>query len=501
MARQLSMGQINSILTLHQAGRSNRQIANLLGIHRETVAKHLAAAEVPAKPDPRVHPGPVSACEPFREQILAKLEQGLSGQRIYQDLCEESAFSGSYSSVRRFVAALREVRELPVRRIESPPGEEAQIDFGTAAWVTPDGGKRKRPWALRVVLSHSRKGYTEAVWRQTTEAFIGCLENAFAHFGGVPKQLVIDNLKAAVSRADWYDPEIHPKLQSFARHYGTVFMPTKPYTPQHKGKVENGVKYVKRNALAGRTFTSLLQQNDFLLDWETRIADTRIHGTTKQQVAKRFEESERPALIPLPSDRFPFFHESRRAVHRDGHIEVDKAYYSVPPEYLGRRLWVRWDAKLVRVFNDRWEQIAMHSKSQPGAFSTAAQHIPREKVSSVERGADVLLRQIETIGPRTRDWSRAMVQARGVEGIRVLVGLRALAAKHTTAAMEQACQTALSYGAYRLRTLRQLLQRQAPPQQEFEFIEEHPVIRPLSDYSLDSLLEFRKDRHDERQSH
>src|SRR5690606_40499771 len=123
------------------------------------------------------------------------------------------------------------------------PGEEAQVDFGTAAPVIDQAGKKRRPWMFRIVLSHSRKGYSEAVWHQSTDNFMAALENAFNHFGGVPKRLVIDNLKAAVKQADWYDPEIHPKLQSFAAHYGTAFVPTKPYTPEHKGKVESGVKY------------------------------------------------------------------------------------------------------------------------------------------------------------------------------------------------------------------------------------------------------------------
>jgi transposase len=493
MAKQLSMGQINSIVTLHRSGHSNRKIARLLEVHRETVAKYLAQTE-PAKPDLRVPPGPTSACEPYREMILRKLEQGLSGQRIYQDLRDEEGFAASYSSVRRFVIGLRRTRQLPVRRIETPAGEEAQVDFGSGAWVVDAQGKRRRPWIFRVVLSHSRKAYSEAVWKQSTESFIACLENALAHFGGVPKRLVIDNLKAAVARADWYDPEVHPKLQSFAAHYGTSFLPTKPYTPQHKGKVESGVKYVKRNALQGRSFTSLAEQNAWLLDWETRVADQRIHGTTKRQVAKLFEESERAALLPLPRERFAFFHEARRSVYRDGYVEVDKAFYSAPPEYVGRRLWVRWDARLVRVFNDRWEQVAVHAKAEPGRFRTSAKHIPKEKVSAVERGADALLRQVAAIGPHARDWARAVVQARGVEALRVLVGLKALAAKHQVAALEHACQTALRYSAYRLRTIRQLLARQASRQEEFDFIEEHPVIRPLSNYSLDSLLQFRRER-------
>ncbi len=107
------------------------------------------------------------------------------------------------------------------------------------------------------MLSHSRKGYAEAVHRQTTDDFLRCLENAFAHFGGVPRTLVIDNLRAAVKRADWFDPELCPKVRSFAEHYGIAILPTKPYTPRHKGKIERGIGYVKGNALKGRTFASL----------------------------------------------------------------------------------------------------------------------------------------------------------------------------------------------------------------------------------------------------
>ena len=496
MAKQLGMGQINSILTLHNSGHSNRKIAAILGINRETVARYLRDAQAnPAKLDHRVQPGPTSSCEPFREQILCKLEQGLNGQRIYQDLRGEAGFDGSYSSVRRFIVGLRQNCKLPVRRIETEAGQEAQVDFGTGAWVQGDTGKRRRPWVFRIVLSCSRKAYSEAVWRQSTDSFLNCLENAFVHFGGVPKQLVIDNLKAAVKRADWYDPELHPKIQSFAVHYGTVFLPTKPYTPEHKGKVEGGVKYVKQNALAGRTFRSLMAQNDFLLDWESRIADTRIHGTTKKQVGKLFLETERDQLLPLASDRFPSFEEGRRSIHRDGYAEIDKAYYSAPSEYVGRRVWARWDSRLVRLYNDRWEQIALHAKVEAGKFQTAPQHIPKEKVSSVERGTDALLRQIESIGPHSRDWGRAIVQARGVEAVRTLIGLKALVSKHEIDALEQACKIALSHGAYRLRTIRQLVTRVSDGQQEFDFIDEHPVIRPLSDYSLESLLEFRKERN------
>jgi len=534
MANRLTMAEIDRILTLHITEHSNREIADLLGINRETVGKYVtrakaenqpnaptgteassgglitAAQNQPAQPSVGAPPtcsngtspsGPRSECEPFREFILAKVEQGFQAKRIHQDLVEDHGESTpSYYSVRRFIARLMRKTPLPFRRMETDPGEEAQVDFGTGAPIRMDDGKVRRPWVFRIVLSYSRKSYSEAVWRQSTESFITCLENAFRHFGGCPKRLVIDNLKAAVARADWYDPEIHPRLQSFARHYGTVILPTKPYTPRHKGKVESGVKYVKRNALKGRIFTSLAEENQFLMNWETQVADQRIHGTTKQQVETLFQ-AERRALLALPAERFPFFHEARRAVHRDGHLEVDKAYYSAPPEYVGHRLWVRWDARLVRVFNDRWQQVAVHAKAEPGRFRTAAEHIPKEKVSAVERGTDALLRQVAAVGPNTRQWAEATTQARGVEAVRVLVGLKHLAGKHSSDDLEEACRVALTHGAYRLRTIRQLLKRQGPEQRQFEFLQSHPIIRPLSDYSLASLLQFRRERkRDERET-
>lgn len=435
-----------------------------------------AAADVPRA-------GRRSTCENFHEIIQAKFEQGLSAQRIFQDLTSDHAARIGYDSVKRFVRRLREKTPLPFRRMECAAGEEAQVDFGTGAPLLDADGKRRRTHVFRVVLSHSRKGYSEVTRRQTSEDFFRALENAFAHFGGVPRTLVIDNLKAAVAHPDWFDPELTPKVQSFCQHYGTVILPTKPRTPRHKGKIEAGVKYVQSNALAGRTFASLEEQNRFLLDWETSIADRRIHGTTKRQVLKVFEEAERPALLPLPLERFACFHEARRKANRDGHVEVAKAYYSVPPEYLGREVWVRWDARLVRVFNHRWEQVAIHVRSEPGRFNTNGAHVPAEKISGLERGVAYLLNKVGALGPQAHQWAQAVVVARGVQGTRVLQGLLTLTKKHSAETLAKACETALSHGCFHLRTVRRLLDHQADKQQPLDFLDEHPIIRPLDDYA------------------
>ena len=474
-------------------------------IGSEALARHEAGSK-PASAPPGSHEAVVRAVEatlaagsslgprgnasnawPWREVILQKLDQGLHAQRIYQDLADPKqgyGYDGSYYSIRRLVAKLTGGGELPVRRMECLPGMEAQVDFGKGAPIVGPEGKRKTSWVFRIVLSHSRKGYSEAVFRQTTDEFLRCLENAFAHFGGVPKTLVIDNLKAAVSRADWFDPELCPKVRSFAEHYGIAILPTKPYTPRHKGKVENGVKYVKNNALKGLTFHSLAEENRHLMQWESTIADTRIHGTTRRQVIKVFEAVERPALLALPAGRFELFGEALRSVHRDGHVQVKGAYYSLPPEYLGQEVWARWDGRLVRLFDQRMRPIAVHAQKAPGQFATQSAHILPEKINSIERGTTWLLDRIAGIGPQAQGWAQAMLVRRGIEGVRVLQGLLSLRHKHGRSAVEHACQVALGHGAFHLRSLRQLIVRQTPPciQQNFAFASQHEIIRPVADY-------------------
>jgi transposase len=541
MANLLKLAMVNAIVNLHRRGWSQRRIADELGIGRETVARYIRLAEEVPKPaiapigsgaecegpKPAIAPigsgaeceGPKPAiapigsedteevagattarlglavgtegethgrrsnCAPWRTVIQEKRELGLSAQRIYQDLVAEHGFCGSYYSVRRLVRRLEPVHALPFRRLEREPGEEAQVDFGTGAPIIEPNGKRKKTYVFRIVLSFSRKAYSEVVYRQTTDDFLRCLESAFRHFGGAPRCLVLDNLRAAVSKPDWFDPEINPKVRSFGDYYGVAFWPTRPYTPRHKGKVEKGIDYVQENALKGRTFASLEEQNCFLSGWEATVADTRLHGTTRKQVSTLFTEVERPALLPLPAAPFPAFNEVRRSVHGDGHVEVARAYYSVPPEYLAREVWVRCDARIVRIFNLRMEQIIVHPRQEPGRFSTQPAHIASEKISGVERGSAWLLARVRRLGPHSVGWAEAMLQARGVEGVRVLQGLLSLAGKHPVAAIERACEIAASYGAYHLRTIRALIAREAPKQESMPFLSEHPMIRPLSDYS------------------
>jgi hypothetical protein len=251
---------------------------------------------------------------------------------------------------------------------------------------------------------------------------------------------------------------------------------------EYKGKVEAGVKYVQDNGLAGRVFEGLAPQNLYLAHWEEHVADKRIHGTTRQQVGTHFLAVEKPKLLPLPASLFPAFEEAQRTVHRDGHIELQKAYYSVPPEYLGRQVWVRWESRLVRVFNQRMEQIALHTRHEPGKFATDPAHIHDHKRVIIERGADWLLDRARLIGPYSGTWAEQMYAQRGPWAIRSLHGLLALAEKHPVAELERACQAAIEYGAWRLRDVRELLSRAPAAAAQLTFLETHPLIRSLEAY-------------------
>jgi transposase len=532
MPNYLKMELINAILALRKRGWSKRRIARELNVDRHTVRRYLreeakspaiptAGVCIPAgeppgenpplstagnpQPETETHPvstagpgaaesgasgggavqkssGRPSKCDPHAEAIRLKLEQGLTAQRIYQDLVGEAQFQGSYEAVKRFVQRLKAEAPVPIQRIEVQPGEEVQVDFGSGAPIVQADGKRRKTHVFRMVLSYSRKAFSQAVLRQDTETFIRCLESGFRSFGGVTKTLNLDNLKAAVLRADWHDPELNPKLESFCRHYGVALLPCLPRRPEHKGKTESSIKHLKGNALKGRTFTSVAAENVFLANWESTVADRRIHGTTRRQVAALFEE-EKKALLPLPPDLFPCFSEARRTVHRDAYVEVEKAYYDVPPEYIGRIVWARWDNRCVRIFNQRWEQVGMHAKLEPGQF-TKVKGIGGG-AGSLEQNISYWLRRAGELGQPCGDWAQGLVEQRGPIAIRSLIGLVQLTSDHSFKAINQACACALSRGAWRLRDVRALLRQPQPSvQTHFAFSQSHPLIRNLAEYGL-----------------
>jgi len=494
MANILSVNQQQAISSLAAQGWSIRRIARELKVHRKTVKQYFPVSEAASRGadissacspskctiSTAGKTGRKSVCGSHEKFIEHKLTQGLTAQRIYQDLKLEVQFTGSYESVKRFVRQLRRADPVRVWRMEVAPGEEVQVDFGAGAPIDGSDGRRRKSWVFRIVLSHSRKAYSEAVFHQDTETFLRCLENGFRHLGGVTQTINLDNLKAAVLRFDFADPDLNPKLREFARHYGTVILPCVPRTPEHKGKVERSIAYVKGNALAGRTFDCLAAQNKWLAYWEASVADLRIHGTTKRQVAQLFAQ-ERKHLLALPASLFPVFQEAPRLVHRDSYVEVAKAYYAVPAEYIARRVWARWDQREVRLFNERWEHIQIHRRLEPGQFSKVL-GIGGGK-GSVQANLAYWLGRACELGSECALWAQGLVEKRGLEGMRSLMGLVSLSARHGFGAINRACARAQAKQTWRLRDVRALLQA-GEIQTHFEFAQHHPLIRDLNEYAL-----------------
>jgi transposase len=522
MSNYLKMPKKAQVLALLELGWSYRRIETETGVRRETVsgydeARQANAAKTFPGSDPSPPPdsldGPLdpganaaktfagSAAKPakafpgsvarprfaaaiYRTAITEKLDAGLSLQRIWQDLVEEYGYGASYESVKRFVRTVAPTRRA-VGVFHCAPGAEAQVDFFRGApTLDPATGEWRRPWVFRMTLGHSRHGYEDAVWDQKLETFLRLHERAFRDLGGVPLVVRHDNLKAAVVRACFFDPDSHDVYLAFAAHWGFTPLPTQPRHPQENGKQERSGGYVKSNALKGRRFDSLDAHNAFLRHWNRTIARLRIHGTTRRQVWTHFVEVEQRALHPLAVDAFPYFTAGERTVHTDGHVEIAGAFYPVPLALLGQRVRVRWDAHLVRVFQGD-TLVMVHARVAAGVFAPRA----GEAEASTRQHAfvDRLVGQCARIGPPFRQWAEAALEARGARAIRLIQGVLGLTRRHPRERVLAAVTEAHAHQHFRYQTIRQLVERTpAPPAPTL--VTEDPAIRPMTQYTLEDFL-------------
>jgi len=293
-----------------------------------------------------------------------------------------------------------------------------------------------------MTLSNSRKSYEQVVWSQDVETFIRCHEEAFSSFGGVPRIIKIDNLKSGVLKAHLYEPQLNPNYQSFSEHGGFVILPCRVRTPEHKGKVESGIKYVQNNALQGKRFHSLEEQNAYLRSWNRTWATTRIHGTTKRQVGQMFKE-EQPRLQALPEQTFAFFSVGTRKVNSgDSHIEVKGAYYPVPPRYMGRKVEVYYNRKWVKVLY-QGKTIQWLSTIEKGRFHPDKSCLPINKAMDRNAWQKRLLMRCKTAGKGVKEWADRAIVERGLPAYRSIQGVLKLTAKYSSRLLNQACVLAV----------------------------------------------------------
>src|SRR5450755_3986616 len=336
--------------------------------------------------DPK-HTLSTSLCEPFREAIELGLSRERNAMAIWQDLVSESGFRGGYQTVKRFVRKLRGNQPAQPRAvIITAPGEEAQVDYGTGPMVRdPQTGKYRRTRLFVLTLGYSRKAVRLLCFRSSSRIWAELHEKAFRRLGGSTRIVVLDNLREGVIVPDIYDPTLNPLYRDVLTHYGCVALPCRIQDPDRKGKVERGVGHAKNTPLKGKRFESLEEAQAYLDRWETSYADTRIHGTTKRQVAAMFAE-EKPTLLPLPLEPFRYYQHGQRVVHLDGCVEVEAAYYGLPPGWIGRLVRVQWDELYVRILDPNNGQLLReHVRQKRGWYRIKEEDHPNGAASACRR--------------------------------------------------------------------------------------------------------------------
>ncbi len=517
MANVLSEGKRQQVIALGHLGWTLRRIEAELGIRRETVSAYLKAAGIavrrtrgrrlpakaasqvstdskpasrvstdPAAAGPRIDGWPprpakrtqASRCEPDREFIEAAVRDGRNAVAIYQELVTYHGFTARYASVRRFVRKLCGSSTPEARAvIQTAPGEEAQVDYGTGPMVRdPRTGKYRRTRLFVMTLGYSRKAVRLLTFQSSARIWTELHEEAFRRLGATPKVVVLDNLKEGVLRPEWYDPALNPLYRDMLRHYGVVALPCRVRDPDRKGKVERSVGHAKRTPLKGKRFESLEEGQTYLDRWESTWADTRIHGTTKRQVAAMFAE-ELPHLQALPLEPFRYYQYGQRGVNLDGHVEVAAAYYSVPPGRIGTHVDVQWDERHVRILDPHTgELLREHRRERPGRYRTKEDDRPRRTPVTTEQ----LLQRAERIGLPVGVLCRQIHRRDGETGVRRILGVLALARKHGGEAINDACRAANELGVPNYRFVRRYLERRPPAHLSLVHID--PLIRDLTQY-------------------
>ena len=457
---------------------SDRAVAHDTGINRRTVGRyrrwatdeHLLTDPLPSLEQLQSRratslptstpPQNISSVEPFRELVLTLRGHPTEVAAIWQRL-KERGFDGHYSSVYRFIRTLEPTTPDATVRVERAPGEEAQVDFGDAGLLLdPATGTPRKAWAFVMLLSWSRHMFVAFVFDQSVASWIEGHRRAFAFFGGVPQRVVLDNLKAGITKAAWDDPHVQYTYRECAAHYGFRIAPCRPATPQHKGKVEQGVHYVKRNFLGGRSPSSLDEANAAVLVWCRTTAGLRVHGTTRQVPLVRFEDTEQAQLKSLPLTSYDLGIWKQVKLHRDCYVVFDGAYYSAPFRLVGQHLLVRVGSTNVQLYTKDYQLVATHTRAQqPGQRLTHPDHLPPYKLPGLLRSREGCLVEAERVGRATRQVVQALLDDEIVDRLHTAGRVLRLAERFGDARLEAACIRALAFDDTSYRTLERILER------------------------------------------
>jgi transposase len=492
MKRRFEMYQYRQVLVRMRLGDSDREIAQagLMGRRKAAALRQVALAQrwlnrdqplpdeatlaaVLTATAPAVTTPSQSLVEPYREQVTTWWQGGVQGTAIHQALVRQYGFTGSYLSVARFLQGLQTTVPKATVILEFAPGDAVQVDFGRGPdLIDPRTGARGASWVFVMTLCWSRHQYAELVEDQTVWTWLACHRRAFEWFNGVPRRVIIDNPKCAITRACFHDPEVQRAYGELAEGYGFRIAPCPPREPQKKGRVEAGVKYVKGNFLALREFRSLADANQQLQAWVLETAGNRCHGTTRQRPLTQFTEVEQALLQPLPAVPPVPACWAKVKVHRDAHVQFERCLYSVPFRWMGQSLWLKANPTTVQLFQDH-VLVATHPRLFcAGARSTVNDHLPPNALAYCLHDTQWCLQQAEQIGAACRELVQQLFADRVLDNLRAVQGILRLGNTYGPVRLEAACRRALEFANPRYRTVKTILAKG---------LEQLPLTEPLFD--------------------
>ena len=513
--REVTMIEVREVLRLWLGGVAKQKIARTLGVDRKTVRRYTAlAAEHGLVPGSR---GSDALTDEQLETVLVALkskagrprgegwercvehrafiEQKLEGVKLskVRRLLLRQGIDVPYATLHRYAVLElgygRKASTIPIDDCE--PGEEVQLDTGWVGSLEPDlFGKRRRFRAWIFTPVRSRHRFVWPVFRESVETAIEACEEAWAYYGGVFRVLIPDNTKAIVDKADPLGARLNPTFLEYAQARGFHIDPARSKSPRDKGRVERTVPVVRDDCFGGEVLQSLEDARRRSRRWTLEEYGMRRHSTTRRMPLEHFEAEEKPRLLPAPTERYDVPLWCTPKIHRDQHAQVDRALYSLPHPFVGRRLRARADRSTVR-FYDGPVLVKTHARVPPGRRATDRNDFPPEKAAYAMRDVDFLRRQAERHGPHVGQLAAVILQGPlPWTRMRRVYALLGLVRKYGAARVDEVSATALAFEMHDVRRLERMLAQglqppvPSPPPVTSRVIPLARYLRPASQYAL-----------------
>lgn len=494
MRRKLRMAEISEILYQWNKGRKLRAIARSLGISRTTVRDAIRKAEAIGLTQQSsteeinrvadellrsryqsIENPTEQKLNPVHESIQEWLDEPWMTVTQINRLLAERSIAVSETSLRRYLKKYFATTPVSTMHLTTEPGKEAQVDFGYVGKLYDTKTKKDRKAYVFVMsMSHSRHRYVEFVFKQDSKTWLQCHINAFNYFGGVPRAILLDNLKAGVLSANVYDPILNKAYTELSRHYDFIIDPCKARTPEHKGKVERSIRIIKEQLIAGRQYHDIHEANAKAKEWCQHDIGQRVCRSTGQKPMEAFE-TEKSSLLPLPKEIFDIPTWQQAIIHRDNHLVYGGNFYSAPYQHIGSEVLVRAGLKTVQIYKDH-KLIKTHILvSGKGNWQTDDNDYPKRIRIYLEQDRSNCLERAKEIGDSAYCVIKEILSKESKQRLRKACATLRLADSFTPQRLENACLRAFSYNNTEYCSIKKILEKG---------LDEQEVVISIPDYGV-----------------